>query len=228
MQAPDKTLNDRIWAGDRTAVIEVANRYFADPAGQLVPLASTLYSFRQRPECAAELVVLRPDLVARAERIALGPRGGDPVAEANEADVVSTVLAWMARCVKMDETDRRHAIRAAKDACREGLNRLFALREHVRPGGHTELLLEVTLARLLIAEGNPKAALAKVRAIATLAPRIADPNQRARVYRSVGILLRSQLRFFRGVGWGIRAALVPGSSGSVRLKSLAAFVGPDH
>src|SRR4051812_4678206 len=83
----DPLLSQQIWDDEPSAIRKARERYEADPEAQLVPWISTLYSFRSLWNPAQELYVLLN------EELPLE----DASWNADQLDVLSTVLLWAAR-----------------------------------------------------------------------------------------------------------------------------------
>jgi hypothetical protein len=218
--------NERVWAGDPATVAEARATYRSNPEGGLIPLAVALYSFRAKEPFAMELLGLRPQLLARAQDLLGGTAYTEvPKRErADKADVLSTYLEWMTRECDLSDEERDELQKIAIELCKYGMNVVAdELHDH-----HTWFLLKLTMARLSLAKGWVQAALYDLTLVENQAHYITDANQRARVYRKLGLLYRKCGRHGQGFRWGMRACLVPGVPLAVRAKSVAALLGIDR
>jgi hypothetical protein len=220
-------LSPRVWAGDRRSVAKARARFVRDdPQEQLIPYATTLYSFRYDRRCANELISHYHELYARAERETMRPYGPDNAREvANRADTLSTHLEWMSRQASFPRERRQGAQMMAEMLCTYGAQ--CVARHHYQfQGHHTPYLLKLTAARIDLGKGNLGNASRILEEVIRDDPtRISDPNQRVRVYRKLGLLLRKRGARDR---WGIRALLVPEVPLANRLKSAAALLDIDR
>lgn len=225
-----KPKTDGIWEGDRSAVERAREKYKKDPEGELLSFACALYSFRSIPEYANELVRLGEALVRRAgEVLSKGVCGLEQHEGMNswelyellaQIDVLSTYLEWISR--DRSRSTSSQLFQLANHLCNKGNEWAgFQVESH-----HSRSLILLTRARLLL-RGRWSLAVADLQEVARIASRIENNNQRARVYRKLGLLFRKSGYGFRGIGWGVRALFVP-CPWAVRVKSLAALVGIDR
>jgi len=226
----------RMWRGDPLTVAEARRAYRLDPAKGLIPYARALYSFRHKPKCAKGLVELRSELAPYAERYLAhvsAMRGaqrlrmpdGERHALADTADVLSTHLEWISRQPTVPRAGPLSGTRLlalAEGACEEGIRLCLVDSELAR--GHTYCLLRLTEAMIRMRQKRPLVDEALASAMWG-ADGLSDPNQKARVCRKVGLILRKRGRSGESLWWGIKACLIPGSTRAVRLKSLAALCG---
>lgn len=224
-----KEWSRRVWGGDPTTVAEARKEYERNPknAKQLIRYAVALYSFRQHERFAKELLMLRPWLLHRAHlglETAILAKSDAALTVADEYDVLSTHLAWMSRQDGLEDSKRREIRAVALRLCEE----VTSLIVNVPPGHHTLPLIRLTHAELLFEDGEETAGRSHLNGVARRARDITDANQRARVMRKLGALLRRNDRFWRGVLWGVRACLVRGIPMAVRMKSVAALIGIDR
>ena len=209
----------RTWNGDPTTVAEARRRYYKDP-NQFVPYVSQLYSFRHRSEFARELRALRSDLFDCADQLRTDT---NYQAQADKLDVLSTILEWLSRSDSYSEATSRTVRNKAVEACYHGLD---CANEISR--SHTWCLLKLTLVRLWIDDRQFEGIQEHLAEVSGFARKIQDPNQRARVYRKLGLLYRMSSHLLPGYGWGIRACVVPGVPPPVCFKSVAALLGIDR
>jgi hypothetical protein len=215
----------RVWEGDPTTVAEAKAKHESDPAGQLIPLAVALYSFRTNQHFANELLALRPQIIAYAVEYTKKPLNDDsPKARANKSDVLSTYLEWMSRRSELSEEDQADTAYEARCVCQHGI---LTAQEVLEQTDHTLCLLLLTLAHLDIHEKHFTPARKYLDEVATSARHIADANQKARVYRKLGYLYRKCHQSLLGIKWGIRGCFVPETPPAVRIKSVAALFGLD-
>jgi hypothetical protein len=206
------TFDDRVWRGRPSTVPEAKERYERDPEVQLVSYASVLYSKGDEPS-KNELLHIREKLVERVPQ------------SADDADVLATVLASLARNAGLHPSEQTRMRAASQKALEIGLCLAGTLYPG-SPSAHTPLLLRLTAAQLMIQDGNHGHARNRLEYIAEWAATVEDRNQRARVYRKLGMLCRKVNRRRAGWYWGIRALLVPKIPVKVRLKSLVALAPP--
>ena len=178
MSLHDRDLGRKIWDGEPDALGIARKRYLESPEEQLVSYASTLYSFRSRIEARDELLRIAPALITRSKQT-------EKVSPA-QADVLSTVLFWMWKRYCPDDSDFFWTVR---EVCRHGIR--TAVNER---GEHTLSLLRLTYAQLLgsydFYEDYARLLTGKIlRQVRADAPYIRDPNQRARVFRKLGVLM---------------------------------------
>jgi hypothetical protein len=220
-----KTFGARVWGGDSTTVAEARRLYTQDPDEWLIRYAVALYSFRAKPRFAEELLWLRPPLLKRAQQVLEAAMRGDlALSLANKVDVLSTHLAWMSRQDGLGGSKRREVRAVALRLCEEATSLIV----NVPPGHHTLALIRLTHAELLFEDDEETAGRSYLNGVARKARGITDANQRARVMRKLGALLRRHGRFWRGILWGARACLVRGVPMAVRLKSVAALLGVER
>lgn len=212
------TYGERVWAGDPSTVVEARARYDEDQATGLIPLAGALYSFRFKKELAEELLSLLPQLLVYARSLLAVRKESEE--QADLADVLSTWFEWMSRCGELTRGERVVVLGVAQSVCARGLS---------IPGSrlHTWCLLRLTYARLLYSEKNIPFTRRYLVGTSSFARAIEDANQRARVYRKLGLLFRLAGMPFSGIYWGVRACLVFGVPMQVRAKSAAALLGID-
>lgn len=225
--AQNNQYGKRICAGDPKTVAEARAKYQADPEGQLIPFAIALYSFRMNETFAKELLELRHLLMIRAQEFGQIPQKYLlPYQEhLNLLDVLSTYIEWMSRRKELPASERDELLDIAYRTATYGATlatHQFKVEEHVWE------LLTLTAARTLISQRRYREAVRLLNSIVEFAPRIADANQRTRVYRKLGLLYRVRFRLIRGFYWGIRACVVPGVPLAVRAKSVAALLGIDR
>lgn len=208
-------LSQRIWRGDSSAVREALQQYGED--GDVLKIASILYSFRYLREYQDELrkllsslnheawVILKetPEPQTEVERLALADR----------IETLTSILIYLGQ-------------RPATDAGLLALVNARALipkglRLHKRSGHHTRAFL---LLHCVSMDLNKECRDETLREAIRTARRVVDPNQRARVYRKIGLYLGDRFPC-RGLMWSIKACFVPGSTLAVRLKSLVALAG---
>lgn len=180
----DSKLASQIWEGKPEAIREVRRSYEADPEGQFVPWVSTLYSFRSISACAQELTMLIPRMVAWVGDEELAKMDHlDPLGRADQFDVISTVLVWAAERAS-SEHEKSRLMERAYDAVGHGLYLVpkQALLLHTRP------LLFLTRVQTSLWSDLKDEARATLRLVSTLVPHVADPNQKVRIYRKLGLL----------------------------------------
>lgn len=202
------SLASRIWAGDRNAIDEARARYYADPHTQLIPFARALYSFRTRAGAAAEFRGLRKKLRERADSILGGDSEEQDIADA--ADMLSTWFAWFG--------EHAFAIRIAEFGLR------YTKRTSDQGGNHSWCLLKLTIADVHWRQGDVRR-MKKCLDDVLFHQKVEDPNQRARVYRKLGMLCRKVGRRTTGFQCALRACVVRGIPLNVRLKSAGALFG---
>jgi hypothetical protein len=216
-----KPYDERVWEGDPTTVREAREAYRKDPEANLIRLAVALYSFRANSRFAEELIELRFKLL---DFIATGISVAAPITTpqefADEADVLSTYLEWMSRRPELS-LEAAGLRKAARDLIGRGQGLVHDLTHH------NPYLLLLTEVRIMLAEGRRTNAQQQLAWMASHAPQIKDPKQRARVYRKMGMLNRRCGRWRSGWFWGIRACFVPEVPLDVRAKSVAALLGID-
>jgi hypothetical protein len=215
------SFNGRVWSGDPTTVDEARMRYRQDPGGELLPFASVLYSFKHKSACAEELYGLRERLGAKARYLYNNP----PVQHdghqfADQADMLATFLHWIGRASD-DLGQRERFMVYAKKAISEGLG--YA--PSSGPRMHTRALLFLTLAAIDLDQGERFNARVNLGCVVELAAEVQDANQRARVYRKLGLLLRKSGSWFEGMRWSIRACWLSGLPRDVRFKNLGGLLG---
>ena len=209
----DPILAKRIWAGDETAIEDARRKYEADPEGQFVSWVSTLFSFREHEERRAELRPLLEPLVLLWARPQLLRKF-----TVVELDVLSTVLLWAADAFRVPAPETLVFSMRAIDTvdAMVGLGR--KLSREAPLGGHSYELLTLTDAALRLRHGDHASARAFLAIVWKRATAIRDVNQKARVYRKLGVLylkLRNPVGF-----WFIaRALLVKGAAKGTRKKT---------
>jgi|GEM_PF-2684349 len=225
----DQTFSDRVWRGDRATIDEAWEKY--QQGGNLLPCASVLYSFRHVSRARKKLLSLAKPLRERAE-FHIGQIGSKT--EFNSLpdllDMISSYVIWLGDRVP-SYPERLSLRRLAWEAATRG-ERLLIRHYNFPYNLHTRLLLLLTQVQLLITEELYSEAWVRLREAGGLARDIADANQKARVYRKLGMLYRragfSNGRPFRmcyGFWWIIRAIFVRGIPLNNRLKSVAALLG---
>jgi hypothetical protein len=224
-----RTLNQRIWAGDPKAVIAARKKYRTNRHTEFVPFMSTLYSFSSIPELRTELLTHRHRLYARAKSI-IGADFPDtnPLLRrmADQANVVSTILVWMSQCRELEAEERKEIIRLAFEITQKGVQLEECIPEELR--GHTYCLLLLTATEIVIILEKPPERYPTSKYLKLVSERalhIPDANQRARVYRKLGMLYRKLLNLGPGLYWGLKACFVPTTPLAVRFKSVAALAG---
>lgn len=221
------TFSDRVWADDPSTISEARARYEQDPEGQLLPFASVLYSFlhrvKYRRQAARDLYALRESLSARARQLPCCPPAPQEAVEerfAAQAEMLATYLHWISRR-SPDLGQRERFKNCARRAISEGLGYARGTGQK----GHTRALLFLALAAIDLDEGLRLNAGVNLRFAAKLAPGVQNINQRARVYRKLGLLFRRSGAFVEGMRWSIRACRLPGVARGVRKKNLIALCG---
>jgi hypothetical protein len=221
-----RSFGSRVWAGDRNTVAEAREKYQQDPEAELVPFGVALYSFRNNPRFARELLELREPFLARARGML--QIGADRLMSArdyaNRADVLSTYLEWMSRRRELSAEHQEETLGIADTLARRGQERASEL----EVSDHSRALLALIRAYIAVTRRGHLGMALHLDMIAREAVTIKDPNQRARVYRKLGLLYRRCSDFSKGIGWGIRACFVPDVPLAVRLKSAAALFGIDR
>lgn len=210
------SFNDRIWIGDSRTVAE-ARDAFRNGSKTLLEFLSVLYSFRYRRRYANELWDYRGGCYKLGQNFP----GSDPskigLPElANQADVLSSLLLWY-RSQAADYSWRYS--RQAKVVAEAGL--MFCTADTPR---HTRALLRLTLAEISLSSRMRMQALDCIDTAAEAAPLIEDVNQKARVYRKIGLLLRTAGEWREGMRWGVSACRLPGIARGVAIKNYAALL----
>lgn len=228
----DSLLAELVWRHDSRAVQLARNTYQANPFGNLLMLASTLYSFRERDECRYELVKLLPRLIGGARILISQLEKEFTETKAGQADTMSTILLYTGNLGEfLSQHLKNHqqmecearAIAVALEemqATRESIFKLVeqlvlvGLKEECVEYPHTEALLCTTSA-----EVYPRIRKQLVRRAEKLVPEITDKNQLVRVLKR---LAKLRLEKFHPLGiWHLlRALTVKGSSKAVKLKIL--------
>lgn len=185
--------------GEHGAVAQHRALYKADPKGQLIPFAVTLYSARKAMAVVKEFVPLVPELkkviAAREEA-----RDGDGL------DVISTHLLWWSKQGQYDAAD---ALNRAWSAAKSG----YRVMHDEERGEHTRSLLALTLAETSILLGRRKGVRAYLNFARSRVADIKDPDQRVRVYRKLAyIYLRYYGNPFQAWKYYQRARSVTGVS----------------
>jgi hypothetical protein len=217
-----KSYTNRVWKGDSTTVNEARDAYQKDAKSGLIPYAVALYSFRANFRFASELLGLRFELLERAATVTVPDAlSADQLQFADQADVLSTYFEWMSRRPELREEAAGLRMQARALIIR-------ALSMTHDPTHHTFYLLALTAVRILLTEGRFLNARQELIWMASHAHQIKDANQRARVYRKMGMLSRACGLGSSGWIWGMRACFVPGAPLNVRAKSVAALFGIDR
>ncbi len=192
----DKDISQRVWEGDHSVVGDLVN----DPNIKFVSKISVLYSFRKQEKDNLMKYVGEVEEAAKklTKQVLLNKH------DADDADVLSTVLVWMSdQLVSRSEILRRLGLRGiAYELAHRGLEFKFVIRDH------TPVLLYTTLAR------DNRRYL--IRAI-NLAPMIIDVNQRARAWKRIGAVYLMN-RNPKGFWYLLQALLVKGVTRDVRRK----------
>ena len=225
------TFGDRVWAGDNTTVAEALERFVhaQDERKEILPCASVLYSFRQKPNAAIGLLALRrllleyqDFLVSQDSDSYLGSSYLD------RADMLSTYFTWMGARKELTWSQQKRILHHAlviSDTARVEAQSLIGTEK-----AHTYYLLMLTCASLQINRGSATELLRIIDLHVSNEPRL-DPRQRVRIYAKLGLLMREDAvptnvgYWLRGARWGIRAVFVPNVPANVRMKALAALVG---
>lgn len=227
-----KALSQRIWEGDTDSIKEVEAKFKKDEEAYLIVYASTLYSFRIQKDCQHKLIHLRSRLVSRAQAHVVDEGGEDMIAQANEADVLSTILVWIANqengevvkstlcraeelCIK---------VRAAWLKLQSAVPASPYLNHHVWP------LTDLTQVRIFLLRNEWVSAYQILVDVMMVAPAITDINQKVRVYAKIGLLMRRvQDKWTAGFGWGLKAVFMRQTVPlNVRLKAIVALMGIDR
>lgn len=214
----------RVWKGDEMTVVEAREQYKEDPDKGLLPYAVALYSFRHKKQYAKELVGLADELVNQIyHEVSELNKNTDYNYIHRYADTVSTHLEWISRQRGIGLT-QWHTIRSmAFNLNQRGI--YIARIANDEQNGHTLPLLYLTQARLQLSIGAVGPASKCIAQAIESSREISDPNQRARVYRKIGMLCRMTDMPLNGVVWGVKSIFVPGSTLAVRAKSVAALFG---
>lgn len=215
----------RIWHGDLSALDELEEAYLrTQDLKELFAYACGLYSFRYYPQAALALDKLERYIRLNEETILSPGRdayfGSDCL---DRADMLTTYYLWFRNRRRKDDVERIQLMLDTQELCRQALAR------YEESGGkaHTYCLLGITYMTLSFDNPELQKVLAKV---IELAPTIEDPQQRSRVYRGLGRVMRTHLYMtsyntLRGFYWGIRACGVRNIPFMVRAKSFAALLG---
>ncbi|HEY0010741.1 MAG TPA: hypothetical protein VGB97_02395 [Candidatus Paceibacterota bacterium] len=226
-----RSFGERVWGGDQTTVDEARATYEHDPDRQLIPYASVLYSFRNKRVGATSLERLCPDLQERAKGLLLITGNvSDKQGTADDMDTIATHLAWLSYRQAFSFPERLALRKLAWEVAEKGYAVAAKLTHPFQK--HTPLLLLLTQAELLMGEKLYAPAMGLLAGVAKAAKHASDPNQKARVYRKLGMLYRKASlpygmpsRMYYGFWLILRAACLRGIPLNNRLKSMAAFVG---
>jgi hypothetical protein len=216
----------RVWGGDTTTVAEARAQYFGDSQGHLMTYAVALFSFRYIPQFAREMELIHLSLVGRANALLeLASVEENPLERANDVETLSSHLEYLSHRRRL-EIRRGLLLGKAVALCELGLK---ICSEHPLPesGLHTPLLLKLMRFKLylLTRERSRSYVRRRLTEVIDRAPDVPDPNQRARVYRKIGMVSRKAWAPFQAHYWGVTACCVPGIPLAVRLKSFAALAG---
>lgn len=223
----DKNFGDRVWRGDKTTVAEAEEKYKRDPERQLLPYASVLYSFRGSSTNAHELEQLRNELKERARGLILtSGMSSDPQGTGDKMDMLATYLSWLSRRQTFTFPERLSLRKLAWEVASSGYMAAAKVSQSFQK--HTPLLLLLTQAELLIGEKLYALAKELLDGVSKAAVQASDLNQRARIYRKLGMLYRKlgwyygmPSRIWYGIYLGMRAIFVRGVPVNNRLKSVA-------
>jgi hypothetical protein len=215
-----RSLNERIWAGDRSVIPEVEALYLAGNY-PLLSYASMLYSFRDDPECEGKLWKLQDEL-----RSYIIPDFGDEsdAQWADQCDTLTTFYVWFADRKDCPDRTRDFFRGRALRMSRDGYRLALPLALSKRP--HSYFLLALTYASLTEDVRDRNQALDSVANLADSL--VTDDQQKARIFAKLGMLLRrhgGKRSQIRGLYWGIRGVLVWGITLRSRAKALAVLLG---
>ena len=216
-----RSFKERVWAGDKRTVAEARNRYLADPEDALIGLASVLYSFRYKKRYARELQGLEIEIIRKASE-EIGPASVDSrfaKQEIAKLDMLATYLVWLSRrspdpetCLEVASLIGKRGLELTVHAARMGIDVV-----------HSHCLIELTMAQIAILRGDIVEAGRRLDCPFRNVIRITDSNQKARVYRKLGLLHRKIGRRRIGFECGFRA--FSGVPFAVKVKSFAALLG---
>lgn len=194
---------------------------------KLVLMAEHLYINRHDAIFRTMLLSLKPHLQDLAAGFAVRLRidmSQDTQTRVSFLDSVQTlavILTWMSRHVPFKAWVRANLRKQAKELVALGI----VARPLEQNGSATTSLLFLTAAQIAVTEKETKLADEHLIQAWGYSRTITDPNQRARVFRKLGMLYRKIGHYGTGLGFGIRALFVPGSTLAVRTKSAAALMG---
>lgn len=200
-----------IWAQEPGAVEEARKKYAEGK--QFVPWVSALYSYRSTPRYAAELVRMANDIRTYANQLikrSSAIETNSVVAE--ECDVLSTVLLWLAGA------DPRHMTWYLQDASR--LAQLGFWTADKRIGSHTAALIATTQAFLFTHGGYYSDARSCLAYARSMAGSIRDKNQRVRVWKRLAAGNAQLWQFPQALWYYFRAITSFGITKAVRMKAL--------
>ncbi len=219
----------RVWKGDERTVAEARQRYSEDSHKNLLSYAGALYSFRRDPKNAQALLRLTARLLRHQEEL-VASMADDFYGSwfIDRADMLTTYYEWISRQDVLAEIIQQMVHQEALRLCVDALPAASVYKES-GARAHSYFLLLLTHASLQFDTYGIGWNLDTVRQQAPIF--VKDPNQRARIFIKLGMLLRKahvlnrRSDWFAGLYWGIRGCLVRGVPRNVRLKGLAALLG---
>ena len=134
---------------------------------------------------------------------------------ANQADILSTILLYISK-----KTKSKLILKVALNIAKYG-NEIAESFEDV--SAHTKALLILTLAEIHIELYFYDLAYLGIDELSPIIRTIEDPNQKARVLRKTGVLLRKIGKYVQSVKPSVQACFIKGSALGVRVKSFTAL-----